>query len=90
MNKVYVLTEINYGDFCLDCDTLQQLKIFSKEEDLINYCKQQINNNLQDFHLDNNCNIDDIKVGDVIRFFWNYQDNWQSYFELILSEEEIL
>lgn len=82
---IYVVTEINYGEYCVDNDTLQLLKVFKNKNEAIKYTEELVENRKMDFILDECCD-DEIKVDNVIRFFDRYQDDWNAYFEICVKK----
>lgn len=92
MKKVYVMTEVNYGELCWECDAIQDIKIFEDEYKALSFFKEKVLDEVNvedDFVLDEEDDITDLKVGDIIRFFRSYQENWNEYFEIKLEEVEI-
>ena len=95
MESVYVITEINYGEVCWDCDALERLEIFKDKNKALErfncIIKERVNQLCDDngWVVDNETDIENINVGDTIRFFYDHQENWNSYFEVQLHEVKI-
>lgn len=95
MESVYVITEINYGDLCVDCEVLEDMEVFKDKDKALERFNCIIKESVSrlcdndDWVLDNETDIENVKVGDLIRFFHREQDNWSSYFEIQLNEIEI-
>lgn len=95
MESVYVITEVNYGEVCWECDTLERLEIFKDKNKALErfncIIKERVSRlcDNDDWVLENDTNIENVKVGDLIRFFHREQDNWNSYFEVQLHEVKI-
>ena len=97
MESVYVITEINYGDLAVDCDVLEDMEVFKDKDKALTRFKCIIKEHIDTqgagtcgtWVLDEEDDIENIKVGDTIRFFYGVQDNWDSYFEVQLHEVKI-
>ena len=97
MESVYVITEINYGEVCWECDTLADMEVFKDKDKALERFNYLIKGHIDTqgagtcgtWVLDEEADIENIKVGDTIRFFYGVQDNWDSYFEVQLHEVKI-
>lgn len=92
MKKVYVVTEINYGELTWECDTIQSMEVFEDEEKALEFFKEKVLDevkNSNNYVVDEEDDIENIKIGDIIRFFYKYQENWNCYFEIKLEEVEL-
>ena len=85
INYVYVVTEINYGEFCIDNDTIETLRVFNDKTKAIKYVENLINCRKKIFQLDE-CYDNQVEIDKVIRFFDTYQDNWNAYFEICVKK----
>lgn len=92
MKKVYVITEVNYGEICWENDTIEYMEIFEDEDKALEFYKNKVleeKNYHDNYVLDNECDIENIEVGDTIRFFYDRQENWDCYFEIKIEEVEL-
>jgi hypothetical protein len=102
MNKVYLVYESNYGELANDCDATQVIGLYADIEKAYLIVNNKIDEYLlktenglcvseYTFVLDEECNDikEEIVKGNgvhLVRMFENYQENWNSYFEIIIME----
>ena len=94
MESVYVITEINYGDLAVDCDVLEDMEVFKDKDKALERFNCIIKEHIdtictENWVLDEEDDIENINVGDIIRFFYDHQENWNSYFEVQIQEVKI-
>lgn len=90
--EVYVVYEMLYGELIQECgDSASLIGVYkSKEEAIDTINKVYINSDINEgYVLDNEKNgmIND-KYG-VWRMFWNNQENWNCYYEIIIEKKEV-
>lgn len=88
--RLYILHLGNYGDLSTENDSSTILKVSFDKEVIINEIKKYLidDTNYHHFVIDENTPIDDLEKYNIIRLFYNYQENWGKYFEYIISEIE--
>ena len=90
MKKVFILYELTsplLASSC-GCDTFEILGVYNSKEKAIEEKINFINMYLKDgYVLDKQ---DENKEKDNVILFWDYQENWNEYIELIIQEKEIL
>lgn len=89
--KVYVVYESYYGELIQDTgDSTQIIGVYSSLEK----AKEKVNNIVQ-ADLENNYFLDDEteniinENGGYFRLFYNNQENWQCYYEVVAEVEEV-
>lgn len=89
--KVYVVYESYYGELIQDTgDSTQIIGVYSSLEK----AKEKVNNIVQ-ADLENNYVLDDEteniinENGGYFRLFYNNQENWQCYYEVVAEVEEV-
>ena len=91
MEKVYIVYYSNYEDTVRDCgcDATEIIGVFKNKEDAIKRAKDKIDWTLTDgcYILDEERN--DIDRDNMVRFFYNNQENWRDYFEIVVEECEV-
>lgn len=90
--EVYVVYEMLYGELIQECgDSANLIGVYkSKEEAIDTINKVYINSDINEgYVLDNEKNgmIND-KYG-IWRMFWNNQENWNCYYEIIIEKKEV-
>lgn len=89
--KVYVVYESYYGELVLETgDCTDILGVYTDLEKV----KEKVNNIVQsdledNYVLDNQTENTINENGGYFRLFWNNQENWQCYYELIVEVKEI-
>lgn len=89
--KVYVVYESYYGELIQDTgDSTQIIGVYSSLEK----AREKVNNIVQ-ADLENNYVLDDESEntinenGGYFRLFYNNQENWQCYYEVVAEVEEV-
>ena len=90
MEKVYIVYEVNYGDPLSECDAVDIYGVFKDEDDAYSKAQELIDLNLHEgsnYVLDEERN--DLHRDGFVRFFYNNQENWNDYFEIIVEMREV-
>ena len=89
MNKVYVLYESNYGEILLECDSTYLVGVYKNREDAIKKAKENIEYSLKEYNYVLDEEENNIEKG-CVRLFYNNQENWSCYYEIVIEEKEII
>ena len=86
---MYLLYESMYGDLLFECDGTNIIGLFSTKEQAIKTAQKYIQDYIteQGFVLDDEC--DCFGKYNMVRLFYKEQENWSSYFEMIIKEMEL-
>ena len=84
---MYLVYESNYGELQNECDATTIIGLYKTKEQAINIMKHEVENNKEyDFVLDNEDIDSSIEKRGCLTMFYKYQENWYSYFEIIIKE----
>ena len=88
--KVYVVYQSLYGDLLQETGVCTEIiSVYDNLEKAKNKMKEIINAEIelgeQGFILDNECEENDL----IQRLFWERQENWNCYYEIIIEEKEV-
>ena len=82
---MYLLYESLYGDLLCECDSTNIIGLYKDKEQAIKRAKKLIEEDLQ-----NNYILDeerkDLLKDNYVRLFYNNQENWSDYYEIIIKE----
>lgn len=87
---MYLLYESLYGELLYECDSTNIIGLFSSKEKAIEKAKKMIKEQLENdntYVLDNEKN--DIENDNLVRFFFNNQDNWNCFYDIIIEKLEL-
>lgn len=90
--EIYVMYEQRYGELVGDNSPAEILGVYSSEEKAREQLEKEIFNQEEGWVVDENCLDDEghFKPSDYVLMFWEEQENWGCYFEIIIKEMEIL
>lgn len=91
MEKIYIVYYSNYEDVVRDCgcEATEILGVFKNKEEALKLAKEKINWTLNEGYYVLDIERDDIERDNMVRFFYNNQENWSDYFEIIIKESEV-
>lgn len=86
---MYLVYESLYGDLLCECDSTNIVGLYDTKEKAITRAKELINNELtnNDYVLDKERN--DLERDNYVRFFFNSQENWSCYYEIMVEKVEV-
>lgn len=85
---MYLVYESLYGDLLNECDSTYIVGLYADKANAIKKAKEMIQEDikLNNYILDNE--NDNVESG-YARLFWNQQDNWNCYYEIIIRKMEV-
>lgn len=86
---MYLVYEGNYGELQNECDATTIIGLYKTKEQAIEIMKHEVETNKEyGFILDDeDMDIDSsIEERGYLTMFYKYQENWDSYFEIIIKE----
>lgn len=89
--KVYVVYESYYGELIQETgDSTQILGVYKNLEEVKKYIKDIVEADLEDnYVLDEETDNTINENGGYYRLFWNNQENWQCYYEIVAELKEV-
>lgn len=88
--KVYVVYESNYGEILEDCGEATCIAgVYSEYEKAERKVKDLLNASLGTYVFDKDCENTIDEYGGYYRLFYNSQENWRCYFEIIMEVREV-
>ena len=85
---MYLVYESLYGELLYECDSTYIVGLYDTKEKAINKAKEIIKEDEKD-----NWVLDDerknIEKDNIVRLFYNNQENWNNYYEIIIKEIEL-
>ena len=85
---MYLVYESNYGEIAWENDATYIKGLYNSLEEAIAVVKDMIEENKEyNYVLDNERN--DIEEDHFVRMFYYEQENWDCYFEIIISKLEV-
>lgn len=90
--KVYVVYESYYGELTLDTgDSTCIIGVYDNIEKAREKIKSRVDYDLQNnfYVLDNECDNEINENGGYFRLFYNEQENWGCYYEIIAKVKEV-
>ena len=87
---MYLLYESLYGDLQQENDVTNIIGLYETKEQAIEKAKKMIENELKNdsYVLDNERK--DLEVDSYVRFFFNCQENWNCYYEIIIQKLDLI
>lgn len=87
---MYLVYESNYGELQYECDATTIIGLYKTKEQAIEVAKREVENNKEYNFVVDSEDIDSIfEKRDYLIMFYNYQENWDSYFEIIIEEIKV-
>lgn len=84
---MYLVYESNYGELQCECDATSIIGLYKTKDEALEIVKREVENNKEyDFVLDNEDIDSSIEKRGCLTMFYKYQENWNSYFEIIIKE----
>lgn len=87
---MYLVYESLYGDLLNECDSTNIIGLYNTKEKAIDkvnkMIKQQLGND-SNYVLDREHN--NINEDNFVRLFYNNQDNWNCYYEILIIKVEV-
>ena len=86
---MYLLYESLYGELLQDNDSTHIIGLYDTKEKAIKKAKELIDKDikLNNYILDNE--RDNIDQDSFVRLFWDCQENWNCYYEVIIEKVEV-
>ena len=86
---MYLVYESLYGDLLNECDSTNIIGLYSTKEKAIKKVKEMIANELSSdsYVLDEERN--NIEEDNYVRFFFNQQENWSCFYEILIEKVEV-
>jgi hypothetical protein len=86
---MYLVYESLYGDLLNECDSTNIIGLYDTKEKAIKKAKELINNELSSdsYVLDEERN--NIEEDNYVRFFFNKQENWSCFYEILIEKVEV-
>ena len=79
---MYLVYESLYGDLLNECDSTNIIGLYDSKEKAINKVKELID--AEEFYVvDVETNLEE---KDYVRLFYNNQENWNCYYEILIKE----
>lgn len=86
---MYLLYESLYGELLYECDSTNIIGLYKDKEQAIKKAKELIEEDLKNnWVLDNERK--DLETDSYVRLFYNNQENWNNYYEIIIKEIELI
>lgn len=87
---MYLLYESLYGELQQECDTTEIIGLYETKEQAIKKAKEIIESELKNdsYVLDNERK--DLENDSYVRFFFNCQENWACYYEIIIEKIDLI
>ena len=83
---MYLVYESLYGELLVDNDSTNIIGLYDSKEKAINKVKELIN--AEEFYV-LDTERDDVERDGYVRLFFNNQENWSCYYEIIIKKLEI-
>lgn len=84
---MYLVYESLYGDLLDECNSTNIIGLYKTREQAVDKVKSMIKNELEsgdNYVLDNEmCDIDNCNY---VRLFYNNQENWNCYYEILIEK----
>lgn len=84
---MYLVYESLYGDLLDECNSTNIIGLYETREQAVDKVKSMIKNELEsgdNYVLDNEmCDIDNCNY---VRLFYNKQENWNCYYEILIEK----
>ena len=85
---MYLVYESLYGELLYECESTFIVGLYDSKEKAINKVKELIEQDLKDnWVLDEERK--DLENDNHIRLFYNNQENWNDYFEILIKKVEL-
>ena len=86
---MYLLYESLYGELLQECESTDIIGLYDSKEKAIEKAKYLINEDVRC----NNYVLDDekkdIEKDNLVRLFYNNQENWNDFYEIIIKKMEL-
>lgn len=87
---MYLVYESNYGELQYEGDATSIIGLYKTKDEALEIVKREVENNKEyNFVLDNEDIDSSIEKRGCLTMFYNYQENWNSYFEIIIEEIKV-
>ena len=89
MEELYLLYESNYGELLCECDSTDIIGLYKEYSKAVEKAKEYIEENIEcnNYILDKERN--NIEEDSYVRLFYDHQENWNDYFEIIIKKVEV-
>lgn len=86
---MYLVYESLYGDLLQECDSTNIIGLYNSREKAIEKAKYNIEQDTKtnNYVLDNEKN--NLEEDNFVRLFYNNQENWGDYYEIIIKKIEV-
>ena len=82
---MYLVYESLYGELLYECESTTIVGLYDSKEKAINKVKELID--AEEFYVvDVDSNLEE---NDYVRLFYNNQENWNCYYEILIKEIEL-
>lgn len=84
---MYLVYESLYGELLCDCESANIIGLYQTREQAVDKVKSMIKNELEsgdNYVLDEEMN--DIDNFNYVRLFYNNQENWNCYYEILIEK----
>lgn len=87
---MYIVYECNYGELLFDCIHTNIIGLYDDKKKAINEVNKMIKSELEsNNNFVRDIETDNIETDNLVRFFYNYQENWNCYYEIIIEKKEV-
>lgn len=83
---MYLVYESLYGELLYECESTTIVGLYDSKEKAINKVKELINAE-EDYVVD--IDRDNLEEDNFVRLFYNEQENWNCYYEILIKEIEL-